>query len=123
MTCRPIGSGASIIYCIYVISVAIAYVTLIKNYLLTYLLTYCSVNKGADQLRSNCAVIFGFVFAYAKTVFFSWRGSYGICIKHRLGSTRAYQSLRYLHEARLSQSAPWAHSDARYVNVRKVLVL
>ena len=39
VTCRPIGSGASIIYCIYVISVAIAYVTLIKK-LLTYLLTY-----------------------------------------------------------------------------------
>ena len=38
VTCRPIGSGASIINCIYVISVAIAYVTLIKIYLLTYLL-------------------------------------------------------------------------------------
>ena len=38
VTCRPIGSGASIIYCIYVISVAIAYVTLIKK--ITYLLTY-----------------------------------------------------------------------------------
>ena len=37
VTCRPIVSGASIIYCIYVISVAIAYVTLIKIYLLTYL--------------------------------------------------------------------------------------
>ena len=42
VTCRPIGSGASIIYCIYVISVAIAYVTLIKKYLLTYLC--CSVH-------------------------------------------------------------------------------
>ena len=45
VTCRPIVSGASIIYCIYVISVAIAYVTLIKNYLLTYL----------EQVNSYCA--------------------------------------------------------------------
>ena len=35
VTCRPIESGASIIYCIYVISVAIAYVTVIKIF--TYL--------------------------------------------------------------------------------------
>ena len=40
VTCRPIGTGASTIDCIYVISVAIAYVTLIKIYLLTYLLTF-----------------------------------------------------------------------------------
>ena len=51
VTCRPIGSGASIIYCIYVISVAIAYVTLIKNYLLTYLLTY-----SPDPERVQCYI-------------------------------------------------------------------
>ena len=51
VTCRPIGSGASIIYCIYVISVAIAYVTLIKNYLLTYLHTLACIflELSADE--------------------------------------------------------------------------
>ena len=49
VTCRPIGSGASIINCIYVISVAIAYVTLIKN-ILTYLLTYYTTEPETNNL-------------------------------------------------------------------------
>ena len=47
MTCRPIGSGASVMSCMYVIIVHVAYVTLIKK-LLTYLLTVIDLKVEVD---------------------------------------------------------------------------
>ena len=48
MTCRPIGSGAYV-FCHYMYIIWLAYVTIIKNYLLTYLLQTCLLVYAADS--------------------------------------------------------------------------